>query len=287
MKQIDELSSNKEIERIIVESSGVSNPANIANGFLQYQEFIKTKCYLSDIVTVVDSNYVYNKYYDDILSYNENDNPDIINLIMDQIEFCNTIVMNKCDLLDSEKQNKVYELIKKIQPEANIIKTINSNVSFKELFSGKKLNFDQLMESSAISKALEREEKLDEDNPDYGITSFVFESRKPFDRMKFEAYLEKDFPEDIIRAKGYLWFKEAPSNVGLLEFAGGEMTITKTGQWLGSFSKKEQEEVFKNYPEVLDDWDPIYQDRLIQIVFIGRNFNKEEMINRLNLCLVD
>ena len=197
------------------------------------------------------------------------------------------LCMNKCDLLNDSEQKEVYELIKKLQPEAKIIKTINSNVSFTELFSGKKLDFDKLMSSSQISKALEREEALDKENPDYGITSFVFESRKPFDRLKLEKYLDEDFPKDIIRAKGYLWFKEAPSNVGLLEFAGGEMTISKTGQWLGSFSKEEQEEVFKNYPEVLDDWDPVYQDRINQLVFIGRNFNKEEMINKLNLCLTD
>jgi len=287
MTQIEELSSNPNIDKILVESSGVSNPANIANGFLQYQEFIKTKCYLSDIVTVVDSAYLFNKYYDDILKYDESDDPDIINLIMDQIEFCNTIVMNKCDLLDSDKQNKVYELIRKIQPEARIVKTINSNISFKELFTKKKLDFDKLMSSSAISKALDREEEMDKSNPDYGISSFVFESRKPFDRLKLEKYLDEDFPEDILRAKGYIWFKEAPSNVGLLEFAGGNMTISKAGKWLGSFSKEEQENVFKEYPEILDDWDPIYQDRMNQLVFIGRNLDRTNIINKLNNCLTD
>ncbi|MCR5113030.1 MAG: GTP-binding protein [Acholeplasmatales bacterium] len=287
MTQIEELSKNKNIERILVESSGISNPANIANGFLQYQEFIKTKCYLSDIITVVDSNYIYNKYYNDILEYDENSDPDIINLIMDQIEFCNVIIMNKCDLLDSDKQDMVYDLIRKLQSEAKIIKSVNSNVSMNEILSGKRLDFDKMMESSEIQKALTREEAQDEVNPDYGITSFVFENRRPLDRNKFEEYLDKDFPDTIIRAKGYIWFKEAPSNVGLLEYAGGEMTITKTGSWLGSFSKEEQEEVFKNYPEVLDDWDPVYQDRINQIVFIGRDLNKTEILKKLDMCLVD
>ena len=287
MKEIEELASNKNIDKIIVEASGVSNPANIANGFLAYQEYVKTKCYLSDIVSVVDSNYIYNKYYEDIINYDENDNPDIINLIMDQIEFCNTIVMNKCDLLDKDKQDKIYELIKKIQPEARIIKTINSNVKSKELFSLKKLDFDKLMSSSSISKALEREELIDKTNPDFGIESFVYESRKGFIKEKLDNYLEKEFDEDLIRAKGYLWLKEKDSDVLLLEYAGGELTITKTGSWLASFSKEEQEEVFKNYPEVKEDWDPLYQDRLVQIVFIGKNLNKEKVVKGLNSCLMD
>ena len=276
MKEIEELASNKNIDKI-----------NIANGFLAYQEYVKTKCYLSDIVSVVDSNYIYNKYYEDILNYNENDDPDIINLIMDQIEFCNTIVMNKCDLLDNDKQDKIYNLIKKLQPEARIIKTINSNVKSKELFTSKKLDFDKLMSSSAISKALEREELIDKTNPDFGIESFVYESRKGFDKKKLDDYFENRFDEDLIRAKGYLWLKEKDSDVLLLEYAGGELTITKTGSWLASFSKEEQEEVFKNYPEVKDDWDPIYQDRLVQIVFIGKNLNKNKVINELNSCLMD
>ncbi len=287
MQQIEQLSKMKNIDKIIVESSGVSNPANIANGFLQYQEFIKTSTYLSDIISVVDSHYLYNKYYTDILDHDENDDPDIINLIMDQIEFCNIIVMNKCDLLTDEEQDKVYNLIRKLQGEAKIIKTSNSNVSISDILSGKRLDFDELMNSSAISKAIEREEQMDKNNPDYGISSFVFENRRPFNKEKFEEYLDKDFNYNIIRAKGYIWFKEAPSNVGLLEFAGGEMTITKTGQWLGSFSKEEQEEVFKNYPEVLDDWDPIYQDRINQIVFIGQDLDRNDIINKLNNCLDD
>ncbi|MCR5706266.1 MAG: GTP-binding protein [Acholeplasmatales bacterium] len=287
MKEIDELASNPNIDKILVEASGVSNPANIANGFLMYEEFIKTKCYLSDIVTVVDSNYIYNKYYDDIENYSEDDEPDIINLIMDQIEFCNTVIMNKCDLLDEEKIKLVYDLIRRLQPEATIIKAINSNVKSSELFTKKKLDFDKLMSSSGIAKALAREEEMDKVNPDFGIKSFVFEARRPFDRLKLEHYLETEFPTSIIRAKGYIWFKEAPSNVGLVEYAGGEMTVSKSGQWLASFTKEEQEEVFKQYPEVLETWDPVYQDRINQIVFIGKNLEKDAIIDRLNSCLTE
>ncbi len=287
MQQIEELASNKNIDKILVEASGVSNPANIANGFLQYQEFIKTKCYLSDIITVVDSNYVYNKYYDEILKHNEDDDPDIINLIMDQIEFANIIIMNKCDLLKADEQTKVYDLIKRLQGEAKIIKAINSNVKMDEILSGKRLDFDELMNSSAISKAIEREEMMDDNNPDYGISSFVFEARRPLNKERFEEYLDKNFDYDIIRAKGYIWFSNDLENVQLLEYAGGEMTITKTGKWLGAFTEEEQQEVFKNYPDVLEDWDTVYQDRINQVVFIGQNLNRNEILNKLNNCLDD
>ncbi len=287
MKSIEELSLREHIDKILVEASGVSNPANIAAGFIQYQELIKTKCFLSDIISVVDSNYIYNKYYNDIINYNEDDNPDIINLIMDQIEFCNIIIMNKCDLIDEEKQNKVYELIKKIQPEAQIIKTCNSNVLLSEILGGKPLDFDKLMSSSSIVKAIEREEKMDETNPDYGIKSFVYERREPFDRDKFNAFIEKSSFENIIRVKGYIWFDDKPSEVYLLEYAGGEMTISNTGQWLAAFSKEEQEEIFKEYPETLEDWDTIYQDRLDQIVFIGKDLPRDAIVNGLDECLIE
>jgi len=287
MKNVEELSSYDHIDKILVEASGVSNPANIANGFLQYQELIKTKCYLSNIISVVDSKYIFNKYYNEIINHNEEDDPDIINLIMDQIEFCDTIIMNKCDLLDVEKQDKVYELIRKIQPEAKIIKTSNSNVSCNQIFSGKPIDFEKLMSSSSIVKAIERENKMDDTNPDYGIKSFVYERREPLDREKFNEFMEKCSFENIIRAKGYIWFNDKPSEVYLLEFAGGEMTVSNVGKWLAAFSKEEQEEVFRENPEELDDWDPKYQDRLDQIVFIGKNLPKEEIINGLDKCLIE
>lgn len=294
MQQIETLSKDKNITRILVEASGISNPASIADGFLAYQETRKnTNVYLDSIVTVVDANHIYTEFLEkmkDKLEEEPEENlesdPDIINLVMDQIEFCNVVLLNKCDLLSSSKVEEVRKLIRSFQKKAEIIKCIGGKVNPERIFSGCKFDYEEVMNSSAIQQALARERAYEEScMDDYGISSFVYEGIKPFAYEKFMEFIEKDYPEEIIRAKGYVWFADDDVHVQLMEQAGRNISISEVSNWVSAMPEEEQKIVFENYPEVLESWDEEYGDRMNQIVFIGKGYKKEDIKKKLDQCI--
>ena len=292
MTQIEEISKQKDIEAVFIEASGISDPSSIAEGFLAYEEIKKkTRIYLSSIVTVVDADRIYKEFLAELEEQINNketdtDDADIINLVMDQIEFCSTIILNKCDLLNSIKIEQVISTIKQIQPEAEIIRTAWGKVDTRLIFDGKEFDYDRVMNSSSLQKALAREKQLDDSGTDdYGVTSFVYEERRAFKRESFMELLENNYPETIIRAKGYIWFSDDSVHAQLFEQAGKNASVSEATSWVAALPNDEKEEIFYNYPDVLEDWDEIYGDRMNQIVFIGRNYDKLEMISVLNSCI--
>ncbi len=297
MEQIEQLSNTKEIEAILVEASGISNPASLAESFLQYGDINKnSSVYLNSLVTVVDADRIYTEFLvkmedlQEAKEYMETDteeDPDIINLVMDQIEFCNLIILNKCDLLNSEELDQVKTVIRRLQAEADIIETVRGKVDADLIFHEKRFDYEKVNNSSAIQKALLRESKADEgEQKEYGINSFVYEQRNPFDYNAFIEFLELYYPTDIIRAKGYIWFSDDEMHVQLFEQAGRNSSITEVSNWIAAFPPEEQKEVFKEYPEVLTEWDGILGDRMNQIVFIGKEINEEKIREQLDGCTV-
>lgn len=137
-----------------------------------------------------------------------------------------------------------------------------------------------------MQRALAREKEMEgEDHDEYGITSFVYEEIKPFDYDKFMDFVEKEYPDEIIRAKGYIWFADDDMHVQLFEQSGRNASVSEVSNWVASFDEKDKKEVFDNYPEVLESWDEVYGNRMNQIVFIGRGYDKEKVINSLNQCI--
>ncbi|MBO4807427.1 MAG: GTP-binding protein [Lachnospiraceae bacterium] len=293
MQEVEALSKIEGLQAIFVEASGISEPSSIAEAFLAYEELTeKPGFFISSIVTVVDADRIYTEFLDEIneaagTAPDEDEDPDIINLVMDQIEFCNTIILNKCDLLTVDKISKVREAIRRIQPEAEIIESIKGKVAAERIISENKFDYEKAMNSSIIQKALKRSEEGGTCDEEYGITSFVFEDKRPFDRDLFTAFIEEEFPEEIIRTKGYAWFADDPVHVQLIETAGRNASITEYSNWVAAFDEADKEDVFANYPEVKDDWDEKYGDRLNQIVFIGRGYSKEAIRATLNKCLLE
>ncbi len=292
MKQISDLSEEKKIERIIVEASGISDPSAIAAGFIEYQRLgLCDRIYLDSIVCVVDADRIYSEFLS-VLSgeekeetgYTETD-PDIINLVTDQIEFCNTILLNKCDLLTMDEILQVRQVIRILQKDADIINCIQGNVSPNKIFGYKKFDYKKMLQSSRVQEQLSRgcrEEIQDE----HGITSFLYEEKCPFDYNKFMDFLENDYPDNIIRAKGYMWFQDDDVHVQLFEQAGRNASVTIVSNWLAAFDEKERKQAVKEHPEIMDDWDDRYGDRLNQLVFIGKNLDKEKLIMKLEVCIV-
>ena len=207
MNQINNIADNKDVEKILVEASGISDPSAIAAGFIEYQRMgLSKNVYLDSIVCVADADRIYTEFLDDLKeadsTYADQD-PDIINLVIDQIEFCNTILLNKCDLLSADKIEQVYKTIRTLQKDADIIQCIQGKVNPDRIFNNKKFDFEKIMQSSRIQEQLSRG-KQEEIQDEHGITSFLYEEKKPFDYDKFMAFLENDYPEEIIRAKGYV-----------------------------------------------------------------------------------
>ena len=288
MNQINNIADNKDVEKILVEASGISDPSAIAAGFIEYQRMgLSKNVYLDSIVCVADADRIYTEFLDDLKeadsTYADQD-PDIINLVIDQIEFCNTILLNKCDLLSADKIEQVYKTIRTLQKDADIIQCIQGKVNPDRIFNNKKFDFEKIMQSSRIQEQLSRG-KQEEIQDEHGITSFLYEEKKPFDYDKFMAFLENDYPEEIIRAKGYVWFHDDDIHVQLFEQAGRNASVTIVSNWVAAFGKKEREREIREHPEILEDWDEKYGDRFNQIVFIGKNLNRDQIISRLQTCV--
>lgn len=288
MNQINNIADNKDVEKILVEASGISDPSAIAAEFIEYQRMgLSKNVYLDSIVCVADADRIYTEFLDDLKeadsTYADQD-PDIINLVIDQIEFCNTILLNKCDLLSADKIEQVYKTIRTLQKDADIIQCIQGKVNPDRIFNNKKFDFEKIMQSSRIQEQLSRG-KQEEIQDEHGITSFLYEEKKPFDYDKFMAFLENDYPEEIIRAKGYVWFYDDDIHVQLFEQAGRNASVTIVSNWLAAFGEKEREREIRENPEILEDWDEKYGDRLNQIVFIGKNLDRDQIISRLQICL--
>ena len=288
MNQINNIADNKDVEKILVEASGISDPSAIAAGFIEYQRMgLSKNVYLDSIVCVADADRIYTEFLDDLKDadspYADQD-PDIINLVIDQIEFCNTILLNKCDLLSADKIEQVYKTIRTLQKDADIIQCIQGKVNPDRIFNNKKFDFEKIMQSSRIQEQLSKG-KQEEIHDEHGITSFLYEEKKPFDYDKLMAFLENDYPEEIIRAKGYVWFHDDDIHVQLFEQAGRNASVTIVSNWVAAFGKKEREREIREHPEILEDWDEKYGDRFNQIVFIGKNLNRDQIISRLQTCV--
>lgn len=292
IRQVEKISEIDSIETVFVEASGISDPGAIAASFLAFEDDSPdTNVYLSNIVTVVDADRIYREFMTDLQNYDEKDennlsSNDITTLVVDQIEFCNTIILNKTDLLDEGQIEQVIKIIRDFQPKADIIKASHGKVEIDKIISDQKFDYEMVDSSSAIQKAINSlsDEKRGETD-EYGISSFSYEYKKPFDEEKFLDFINDDFPKEVIRAKGYIWFKGRPQDVLLFEQAGRNSSVMPIAYWVAALDEKTQKECLAEDEELRNTWDSEYGDRMNQIVFIGKNYDKKKIISRLEQCL--
>ncbi len=286
MAEIERLAEDNSIEAIFVEASGISEPSSIAGAFVGYEESTDTRVYLKTVVSVVDADRIYREFLNDLGTNDDANSGDVINLIMDQIEFCNIMLLNKTDLLNDEQIAQVTDGLRNIQKEADIIPCVNGNVDLELLLDREDFDFDDVLASSSVQQALNECEPDDAKAcvDEYGISTFVFEERAPFNRDAFNSFLE-DYPEELIRTKGYIWFSDDHKHVQLFEQAGRNASITELTPWVAAWPKDELEGILKDFPDIKDDWDEKYGDRINQVVFIGKNYEKATILSRINNCI--
>ncbi len=287
MAEIERLAADKSIEAIFVEASGISEPSSIAGAFVNYEEMTEdTRVYLKSVVSVVDVDRIYKEFLHDLVSDEDAEEGDVINLIMDQIEFCNLMILNKVDLLTQEQLEEVKTGLRSIQQEAEMVTSIHGNVDLDVILDRDDFDFDEVEAYSSVQKALNNCEHDDEKAcvDEYGISSFVFEEKRPFDREAFNALVE-DYPDVLIRTKGYIWFSDDWRHINLFEQAGRNASITEISEWVSAWPKEQLEPLVKDFPDIMDDWDKTYGDRCNQVVFIGKDFEKADIVERLYNCI--
>ena len=313
MQQIVDIIKTKKFDYILIEASGVCEPLPIAQTItvlseqtLQYG--LPQICRLDNVVTVVDALRLRDEFNcGNNLVKEDIDDEDIENLLIQQIEFCNKIVLNKVDDLSEEELNKVKAIIRSLQPKAEIIETNYGKVDVSKILDTNSFNFEEASTSAAWIEELNRmdNEEDDDDEEDehehdhehghhhhhgegeteeYGISTFVYFRRQPFNKDEFDKFAT-NFPKNIIRCKGIIWFKDEPNLSYVFEQSGKQVSAAPAGQWIASLPEKEQAMVKLQNPSILNDWDEKYGDRLMKLVFIGQNMDKKEIIQALDKCL--
>lgn len=287
MNEIERLSADRSIEAIFVEASGVSEPSSIAGAFVNYEEMSPdTRVYLKAVVSVVDADRIYREFLHDLMSEEESDDGDVINLVMDQIEFCNFMVLNKTDLLTEKELEEVKTGLRQLQHKAEMITSTYGDVDLDVILNAGDFDYDEVEAYSSVQTALNNCEHDDEKAcvDEYGISSFVFEEKRPFNREAF-CKLVNSYPQSLIRSKGYIWFSDDWDHVQLFEQAGRNASITEMSEWVSSWPEEELAPIVEDFPDLKDDWDEVYGDRCNQVVFIGKGYEKADIVKLLYECI--
>ena len=301
MKQIIELAGSGRFDYILIEASGICEPGPIAGSICMLDgsgqsQGLPAVAYLDNVTTVVDAKRMADEFGSGSSLLNENlDEEDIENLLIQQIEFCTTIILNKIDDVNEQEKADVLEVIRALQPEAKIIETNYGKVDVSEILETHRFDFEKAATSAGWMKDEEEHHHghhhhhhhhhEEGEAEEYGIGTFVYQNVKPFVKSKFEQFVFEKWPKEVIRAKGLFWIKENPNTAYVFEQSGKQKTATDDGDWIAAFPEKERKEILAMNPDLAATWHPVYGDRINKLVFIGRKMDKKAIINALDECI--
>ena len=297
MIEVEKLAKENRFDYLLIESTGISEPIPVAQTFSFVDEEngidLSRFSYVDTMVTVVDAFNFFKDFgspetlVDRDLTNIEDDDRTIVNLLTDQIEFANVIILNKTDLVDKEHLGILRACIKKLNQSAKIFETKYSEISPKEILNTNLFNFEEAEQSAGWMEELEKDEHTPE-TEEYGISSFVFRSKKPFDPVRFWDYLQNKFPTSIIRSKGLFWLSSRPDQALVWSQAGGSLKAEGAGVWWASMLFHERIKYLpfvENQKQIESEWDKLFGDRKNEIVFIGQNMDEKLIKDELELCL--
>jgi G3E family GTPase len=297
MIEVEKLASQNKFDYLLIESTGISEPIPVAQTFTFESEDGKIDLsrfsYIDTMVTVVDAfNFLKDFSSSDYLATREltnieGDDRTIVNLLTDQIEFANVIIINKIDLVSEDQVEELHAIIHKLNPEASIITTSKSEVVLNSVINTGLFDYEKAEASAGWLQELENEHVPETE--EYGISSFVFRSKKPFHPERFLTYLNERFPQNIIRSKGLFWLASRSNQALLWSSAGGSCKADSAGVWWASmpFSERINYASFsENQKQIESDWDVMFGDRKIELVFIGQHLAKDKMIAELEDCVL-
>lgn len=333
VEQIHDITTMQKFDYIVIEASGICEPAPIAQTICSIPtlgpKYIKDGIVRLDcITTVVDALRMRDEFGNgDRLVRDNIDEEDIENLVIQQMEFCNIILLNKASEVTPEELARIRHIIRAIQPKAEIIECDYGDVELGKLLDTHLFDFDATATSAAWIDEIEHhhgDEHEDDDDDDdehehhhdheeghhhhdeehhhghhhhhhhdegeaeeYGIGTFVYYRRRPLDLAWFDEFVARKFPKNVIRCKGICWFKDEPDTCYIFEQAGRQVGLRNAGQWYATMPKKELEALKTVQPGLRRNWDEKYGDRMQKLVFIGQKLDKEAITAALDKCLID
>ncbi|GGE32752.1 putative metal chaperone YciC [Pullulanibacillus camelliae] len=293
--EVEKLAKEGKYDYILIESTGIGEPVPVAQTFSYVDDDLGIDltryCRLDTMVTVVDAfGFMKNFQSGETLvdrkqGISDEDDREIADLLIDQVEFCDVLILNKCDLVDEETLDKLESIMRTLQPEAKIIRTIHGKVEMKDILNTHRFDFDKAAESAGWIKELNAPEHTPE-TEEYGIGSFVYYRKHPFHSGRFNQFLHNLDETTIIRSKGIAWCATHNNVALLMSHAGPSVSMSPLAYWVASMPKKEQKAILEANPEVLAEWNETYGDRHTKIVFIGTELNPELITEELDRCLL-
>ena len=297
VQQITDLVNEDKFDYIVIEASGICEPAPIAQTIcsiptLAPQMIKKGVPRLDSIVTVVDGLRMIEEFDNgSALQKADIGEDDLESLVIQQIEFCNTILLNKAENMTDEQKGKLKGIIRAIQPKAEIIECNYCDVPFDKLINTHNFDFNKVATSAAWLEAVEEDVDLENEESgealEYGIETFVYENRRPFDLGSFDEFVSTKWTKNIIRCKGLVYFRDEQETCYVFEQAGKQINLTNAGQWYATMPADELKQLFENNPKVKAQWDDKYGDRMQKLVFIGQHLDREAITKGLDSCLED
>lgn len=330
VQQLSDLVSQQQFDYIVIEASGICEPAPIAQTIDAYPTLypnLATKgvARLDSIVTVVDALRLRDEFAGGQDLYKKDmAEDDLASLVIQQVEFCNMILLNKASEVNPEELEHIKAILRELQPKAEIITCDYCDVPLEKLINCHGFDFETVATSARWVAEVEgsNEEEHEHDHHDheehehhhdheghehhhhdhchchdleneaegealeYGIGTFVYQRREPFSMVEFDQFVARLFPKSVIRCKGMCYFDTEPDMCYVFEQAGKQVSLSQAGQWYATMPADELEQFKKQNPQVERDWDEQYGDRIQKLVFIGQNMDREAIETLLDACLV-
>ena len=326
VQQLHDIIATHRFDYIVIEASGICEPGPIAQTIesIPRMEAKYNKDGIPDldcIVTVVDALRIRDEFGcgDDLVKKNIGEE-DLENLVIQQIEFCNIILLNKASEVSADEMERIRNIVRALQPRARILECDYGNVDLSNILNTKLFDFERVATSATwiheIEKRGEELEHQDDDDDDdddhdhneehhhehhhhhhhdheggeveeYGIGTYVYYARRPMDLNRFDWFVSKRWPKGVIRTKGMCYFTDEFDICYLFEQAGKQMSLKNAGQWYATMPENQLANMLRSDPVLAADWDETYGDRMQKLVFIGQNLDKAYIKQELDKCLVD
>jgi G3E family GTPase len=294
LTEVERLAREGRYDYILIESTGIGEPVPIAQTFTYVDEEngidLSTVCRLDTMVTVVDAC----RFWHDFSSgesllergqaAGEDDQRDVVELLINQIEFCDVLILNKCDLVEEAELEKLEAVLRKLQPHAKLIRTSRGRVNPREILHTGLFDLEKASQSAGWLQELQKGEHTPETD-EYGISSFVYRRRRPFHAERFANWLEQ-WPEQVVRAKGFFWLATRNDLAMSVSQAGPSIEVGAVGYWAAALPEAEQQMLRAEDPDWAATWDPRHGDRLTELVFIGIGMDQAAIERGLDACLL-
>ena len=321
INQLHDLAAQKAYDYIVIEASGICEPAPIAQTLCSYPQMVPQFAQdgmpvLDCICTVVDALRIRDEFDGgEQLAHYVPKEEDLAALVIEQIEFSNIVLLNKASEVSEEELAKIKSIIRAIQPAAEIIETNYCDVPFEKILNTRMFDFDRTATSAAwiqeVEDASHHHDHDDDDDDDdehddhdehehhhhdhehgehdhlaeFGIETFVYYARRPFDLGLFDEFVAAHWPKNVIRCKGMCYFAEEYDMCYLFEQAGRQFNLRKAGEWFATMPKEELMQLMADDAQLRKDWDDQYGDRMQKLVFIGQHLDKKALTDALDRCL--